>query len=567
LSRGAELIAARDEKVEFARLCCNAGERALAASAFSTAAIYFLQGSAMLNETDWVANYDLILNLFTKCAYAQYVTGNHQGVQITLDPVLTNGRSLQDKFDAYCIMLNTLGAQGRQKDTLNFGLDILSSFGETFPRDPKPEDVMAEYVRLKGALAQRSIDGIKNAPALEDKSKVALMKLFVTINRYAFQANQNLMALIIFRAANVVLEGGVCREASVVFSSLGYIILVFGNASQGYEYAKLGLALLNRFRNREYCARVYCLAYGLVFPSAEPFQATIQKLKEGYQEGMRAGDVEWSMILADLYARTALLCGGGDIMSLAEEIRTFVKRMKELSHHMQAMTIPCLQTALNLMDASVEYPNVLSGEAMDEDVLLNKALENQRMNVVAIVYFFKMFLSYLFGEYNDAAEMAQKCQSLRKSRPFRGGNEAIETFYTGLVATEMIRRELDEDQRDFWREMAVQSLKSMENWASLCPWNFSAKLSIMKAEIAFTNNKFSAAAEAYRVAIELAREHRFVLEEALANERAGIFFSSSRGISFDTDAVDQHYLRAQTLYAAMGAIRKAKHVENARMVG
>jgi hypothetical protein len=89
----------------------------------------------------------------------------------------------------------------------------------------------------------------------------------------------------------------------------------------------------------------------------------------------------------------------------------------------------------------------------------------------------------------------------------------------------------------------------------------------MKAEIAFTNNKFSAAAEAYRVAIELAREHRFVLEEALANERAGIFFSSSRGISFDTDAVDQHYLRAQTLYAAMGAIRKAKHVENARMVG
>ena len=185
LSRGAELITARDEKVEFARLCYNAGERALAASAFSTAAIYFLQGSAMLSETDWDANYELILNLFTKCAYAQYVTGNYQGVQITLDPVLTNGRSLQDKFDAYYIMLNTLGAQGRQKDTLKFGLDILSSFGESFPIDPKPEDVMTEYVRLKGALAQRSIDGIKNAPVLEDKSKVALMKLFVTMNRYA----------------------------------------------------------------------------------------------------------------------------------------------------------------------------------------------------------------------------------------------------------------------------------------------------------------------------------------------------------------------------------------------
>ena len=123
------------------------------------------------------------------------------------------------KFDAYYIMLNTLGAQGRQKDTLKFGLDFLSRFGESFPIDPKPEDVMAEYVRLKCALAQRSIDGIKNAPALEDKSKVALMKLFVTINRYAFQANQNLMSLIIFRAANVVLAGGVCREASVVFSS------------------------------------------------------------------------------------------------------------------------------------------------------------------------------------------------------------------------------------------------------------------------------------------------------------------------------------------------------------
>ena len=236
---------------------------------------------------------------------------------------------------------------------------------------------------------------------------------------------------------------------------------------------------------------------------------------------------------------------------------------------MQTMTLPCLQAALNLIDPSVECPNVLSGEAMDEDALLNKALENQRLNVLAIVYFLKLWLSYLFGEYEEAAEMARKCLRIRKSMPFRGGNEAIETFYTGLVAAEMVRREQQQNQRELWRSIAAESIKAMENWASLCPWKVSGKLSLMQAEIAFTDGNFSAAAEAYHASIELAKQHRFVHEEALANERAGMFFSSTCGTTSDAninantdaDAAERHYLRAQTLYAAIGAARKAKHIE------
>jgi predicted ATPase len=62
LSRGLDLVTDHNEKVDIARLCLVAGKKAMAKSSVGPAAIYHLQGSALLQESDWFSQYDLVRN-------------------------------------------------------------------------------------------------------------------------------------------------------------------------------------------------------------------------------------------------------------------------------------------------------------------------------------------------------------------------------------------------------------------------------------------------------------------------------------------------------------------------
>ena len=112
LSRGAALITDPNERTQVAQLCLAAGQKAVSSSAFLLASTYLLQGTVLLNEDSWAANYELSLELHSSCAEAQYATGNHIGISLSVKPIMTNGQSLQDKLRAYYTLLRSLGAKG-----------------------------------------------------------------------------------------------------------------------------------------------------------------------------------------------------------------------------------------------------------------------------------------------------------------------------------------------------------------------------------------------------------------------------------------------------------------------
>lgn len=104
LNRGVDLIVDHDERLVLAKLNLQAGEAAVAASSFLSASIYLLQGSVLLEEEDWLTNYDLCLRLFTMCAEVQLAHGNNDGAIISLNQVLSHGKCLQDKLQAYHVL-------------------------------------------------------------------------------------------------------------------------------------------------------------------------------------------------------------------------------------------------------------------------------------------------------------------------------------------------------------------------------------------------------------------------------------------------------------------------------
>ena len=60
LCRGLDLVTDHNEAIDIARLCLMTGKKAMAKSSIGPALIYLLQGTALLQKSDWETDYDLV---------------------------------------------------------------------------------------------------------------------------------------------------------------------------------------------------------------------------------------------------------------------------------------------------------------------------------------------------------------------------------------------------------------------------------------------------------------------------------------------------------------------------
>ena len=171
---------------------------------------------------------------------------------------------------------------------------------------------------------------------------------------------------------------------------------------------------------------------------------------------------------------------------------------------------------------------------MDQEKLLNQFKTKGLSEFIRKVYFYRMLLAYLFRRFDVAAEMAQEYQLLVISNPVYPTYEVLPaTLYLGLIAGEMLRRQPSgenvEEERAKWQTMASSCLEKLKNWDAFAhvvgtDWNISHKYHLLRAELAAVGGDTVEAAAAYVCAIQKAKEHRYVNEEALARGSALDFF-------------------------------------------
>jgi predicted ATPase len=78
LNRGAALLIDRDEKRQVATLDLRAGRKAKASAAYPSACVYLATGMALLDNSDWVSQYELMFNLWLERAECEFLSGNFE---------------------------------------------------------------------------------------------------------------------------------------------------------------------------------------------------------------------------------------------------------------------------------------------------------------------------------------------------------------------------------------------------------------------------------------------------------------------------------------------------------
>src|SRR4028119_2430525 len=212
------------------------------------------------------------------------------------------------------------------------------------------------------------------------------------------------------------------------------------------------------------------------------------------------------------------------------------------------------QATLNLLGKS-ENTCFLKGEVCNELIGLPLYQQANDQTGVAYIYWNKLLLSYWFENYSEAIEntaIAEKYLDVVVGLPL----VPLFHFYDSLIWLAVYYARSESKQNTIL-ERVRNNQQKMQKWAHHAPMNHLHKFYLVEAERHRVLDEKIEAIEMYDKAIALAKENKYLNEEALANELAAKFY-----LSWGKETIAQVYMQnAHYSYSRWGAKRKVEDLE------
>ena len=568
MNRGAQKLTDHNEELVVAELNLKAGEKAMANSSFLQASIYLAQGTMLTRDEDWTTHYNLCLRLFTICAESQLAHANYDGAILAINHVLSNGQSVEDKLRAYHACAIAFIAQAKMEKALDISMSVLNDLGEFFMADPTENEARNAFFTTKALIEATDETIIGEMETATNPTKVEAMRFLLLASKSSYFVSPFLYALLGFRMVQITLLSGITPESAYGFTSFSSFCGVFLEhrpLDLERKCATTSMELIKRFD--KFAPVIVAMLNHCLFAYTQPIQACLEQIKHSYELGMRGGDADWALSILPRVSKVGLFCGKS-LDELESEMRINIRELKTYKHYMLQVNLLLFETVLNLRgpatnDSSEDDPTMLNGEGMDQSTLLAEFSDRPMHRVIRLFYYCRMYLAYLFRQYDTAAELVASYRSLAKDLFFLSKMDTIydtyETFYRGLIAFAVLRQGdyVEEEAQQKWRDIATASMDQMKTGSEEgSEWNFRNKYELLSAEDAALRGDSENASEAYEAAIAKAEEYNFINEQALACERYGLYLYE---IGSDSEGKDK-LEKALSLYGSWGAGRKVQDV-------
>ncbi|MGL5806000.1 MAG: diguanylate cyclase domain-containing protein, partial [Xenococcaceae cyanobacterium] len=272
---------------------------------------------------------------------------------------------------------------------------------------------------------------------------------------------------------------------------------------------------------------------------------------EAYSIGLETGDLEFAAYAAYMHCYHSYFAGN-ELNELADKMAAYHEAIANL-HQETVLRLHKLyrQVVLNLT-SSTSKPDRLNGEVYDEEKMLPLLLLENHTAALFDLYWHKMMLCYWFDRIDRALENAEM------ARQYLDGEIAtlsvpIFHFYDSLVRLAIYPTVSQSQQKSLLARVRVNQRK-MKRWAKTSPMNHLHKFYLVEAERNRVLGKNYRAEANYHRAIELAKEHKYINEEALIQELTGKFYCSCQKERIAAIYLGDAYYN----YARWGAIAKVR---------
>lgn len=545
---GAEFITQQPQKDRLAQLNLIAGKKAKAATAYESSVKYLNIGLGLLAADSWECQYDLTLKLYVETAAVEFLNTNFERAEMLSDVVLSQAKTLLDRVQVYETKMQFYIAKNQMQAALNTGLQVLKMLG--FPLSAKPP---RRLTRLN--LGGKRIEDLTELPEMTDAYKLAALRVLINLIPPVYIAAPELYPEVVFKMTNLCLKDGNSPLSAYTYVLYGMFLCgAFEDMDSGYQFGQLGLKLLNQFNAKEMTAKIYETFNYFIRHWKEPAINTIEPLLEGVQRGLETGDLEYASYSACFYC-THLFFIGENLEFVLQKQAHYIDLMQRNKQEFQTIYAKIVrQTGLNLTRKTAE-PYRLIGESFDENQMLPILINSNNYMAIYPIYVSKVILGYLFKNYAQAAEdalLAEKYEQGGRALMYKVEHK----LYYSLTLLALYRTASKSERQQYLSQVTAHQ-KKLKQWALHSPANYQHKYDLVEAEKARVLEQDVKAFALYDRAINGAREHGYLQEEALGSELAAEFyFACGREKVANTYLNDAYYG-----YGRWGAKAKVKDLE------
>ena len=555
LNLGQQLISDRSQRAEIARLNLLAGQKAKAANAYDAALKYLKLGQEFLTDESWLNNYHLILALYSEAAEVAYLNGDFEQMEHFASVVQQQAQTLLDRVKVYQVQLEAYQAQNQDLTAIQMALTLLENLEFTFSQSPQLLDIQQELAKTQTNLAGKEIEDLINLTQMIDPEKLAVMQIASSIFSSIFIAAPQLLPILVSKQVNLSIQSGNTSLSAFAYVNYGLILCgVVGEIETGYRFGRLALNIADKLRTPELLPKIIAVFSTAISIWQEPVRNSLVPLQSAYQIGLEMGDLYYGTTCAYIYSFHSAFVGK-ELTQLAAEIAAYDRAFSKLK---QQNTLNYLkiygQTVLNLMGCS-QSPYRLLGELYDEEVMLPLHQSANDRYALCALYVNKLYLCCLFGEYHQAVANANQAQE------YLDGATAtllipLFHFYDALAHLGIYHSVTISEQQQILLRVAARKTK-MQEWADHAPMNYLHKFYLIQAEQYRIQGCYLEAIDFYDRAIAEAREHKYINEEAFANELAAKFY-----LDWGKVKIAPVYLNeAHYLYSLWGATAKVEDLQ------
>lgn len=557
LNFGLDLISDPAEQKTLAELNLAAGRRAKAAAAYEPALKYLMTGLKLLNldPAHWQTNYDLSLALYTEAAEAAYLCTNFAEMETLTAQVLHHANTLLDKVKAQEIRIQADMARNKMLEAIETARQVLKLFGLALPQQPNQGHIILELIRTRLALGRKSIEDLETLPEMTDPDKLAAMRILMSSASAAYIAAPQMFPLIVCHIVRLSVKHGNTSLSTFGYVTYGLILAgALGQIKSGYEFGQFSQRLMERLQAKELKAKLMTVFHGFVSHWQEPARASLAPLLEGYQSGLETGDLEYAANNVLMYCYNAFSCGR-KLDWLEPEVDKYLHVMEKFKQERPLRGHRLRKQLILNLTGQAEHVLRFKGEAYDEDTMLPRLIEANDQTEICVYHVYKSMFSYLFHDYEAALEYAELAAKNLESIL---GQILIpvQNYFHSLALLALYPAVPPARQKQYLKTVRANQ-KKLKKWADHAPANCRHKYHLVEAEYARVRQDNEKAMIAYREAINLAKTHEYIHEEALANELAALFYLAN-----DFTGIAKTYLfDARYAYLHWGASAKVQHLD------
>ena len=463
-----------------------------------------------------------------------------------------------DQATVACLRVDLYTTLDRSDRAVDVCLAYLRHLGIDWSPHPPEEQARREYERTWSLLGSRAIEELVDLPLMSDALSLATQDVLTKVVPPALFTDRNLLSLVICRMVNLSLEHGNSDGSCFAYVFLGMIAGPhFDNYEGGFQFGRLGYALVEKRSLHRYRARTYMAFGSFVMPWTRHVRTGRDLVRRAFDVANRIGDLTFGAYSCN-NLNTNLLAAGDALAETQGE----AEQGLEFAHKARFGLVIAIITAqlqlIRTLRGLTPAFGCFDEEQFDERRFEHDLASQADLALAECWYWIrKLQARVLAGDYRSAIDASSKARPLLWTSPSFFETAEYE-FYSGLCRAALCDCTLPDERCNHFEALAAH-YRQLEVWAANCPENFENRAALVGAEIARLEGRELDAEHLYEKAIRSAHANGFVHNAALANELAARFYAA-RGFENIANAYLQEARYGYLRWGANGKVKQLDHL-------